>query len=78
MRYEFEISTAKGIFIVDFWVIIPCRAVLANFLMEKFKEVALDPASVVPKVWWRYVEDVFAINKEAEQIPGLSQLTPQT
>ncbi|XP_065213372.1 uncharacterized protein LOC135840674 [Planococcus citri] len=39
----------------------PLSPKVANFYMEKFEEKALETATLKPKIWLRYVDDVFAI-----------------
>ncbi len=43
--------------------------VLANIYMEWFEETALAgaPAELAPKVWWRFVDDVFCIWKQCQE-----------
>lgn len=39
----------------------PIAPVVANIFMEYFEEVSLRTAPFIPRYWWRYVDDVFAI-----------------
>ena len=49
----------------------PASPVIANLYMEKFEEEALSSfTSTKPKIWDRYVDDVFAIMK-AEKVDAL-------
>lgn len=43
----------------------PLSPVLENLCMQKFKEVGLDIASAVLKVWLHYIDNVFAIQHHA-------------
>ncbi len=48
----------------------PLSPIVANLFMEEFENKALTTAVVRPKVWLRYVDDVFAVWNHDEQQLG--------
>ena len=52
----------------------PVSAVVANLYMQFFEEMAISSAPIKPKLWKRYVDDVFCIIKRGGENSLLSHL----
>ena len=50
----------------------PVSAVIANIFMEDFEERAIASAIHKPKIWKRYVDDIFTI-LDRDQVDGFLQ-----
>ena len=56
----------------------PASPVIANMYMEALEERALSTFELgKPKVWYRYVDDVFSITKKKTHVPKLQHLNNQ-
>ena len=47
----------------------PVSPIVANLCMEEIEETAINLTSVPPKIWKRYVDDIFCIIKEDSVSP---------
>ncbi|XP_047987681.1 uncharacterized protein LOC125227409 [Leguminivora glycinivorella] len=55
----------------------PIAPVVANLFMESFEQRALESCPHKPRLWWRYVDDVFAVVTGRDLDPLLAHLNAQ-
>ncbi|XP_047985276.1 uncharacterized protein LOC125225561 [Leguminivora glycinivorella] len=55
----------------------PIAPVVANLFMENFEQRALESCPHKPRLWWRYVDDVFAVVTGRDLDPLLAHLNAQ-
>ena len=65
---EFVLNTTYFVFMNTFYqqnfgcaMGSPCSPIIANIFMEEFEDIALSNTRYAPRVWYRYVDDTYAI-----------------